>query len=138
MSQVLVDTGFLVATHDRNEPKHDLCVQVYDSIASQLVTCEAVLSEALYLLQRFPAAISSILLSVDSGALSIPFSLKESSRPVLEVMEKYADTPADFPGACLIHMANELDTGDILTLDSDFKHYRWRRNRRFRLLIPLD
>jgi len=32
-------------------------------------------------------------------------------------------------------MANQLDTGDILTLDSDFMHYRWKRTRRFHLLI---
>jgi predicted nucleic acid-binding protein len=53
-------------------------------------------------------------------------------------MHKYRDTPADFADACLIHMANQLDTGDILTLDSDFGHYRWRRNRRFRNLVPLE
>jgi len=35
-------------------------------------------------------------------------------------------------------MANQLNTGDIFTLDSDFRHYRWRRTRRFNLLIPLD
>jgi predicted nucleic acid-binding protein len=53
-------------------------------------------------------------------------------------MDRYADTPCDFADACLIVMANELGTGDILTLDRDFEHYRWRRNRRFNLLIPLD
>lgn len=52
-------------------------------------------------------------------------------------MRKYRDIPADFADACLIQMADELDTGDILTLDSDFKHYRWRRNKSFNLLIPL-
>jgi len=52
-------------------------------------------------------------------------------------MRKYRDIPADFADACLIQMADELDTGDILTLDSDFKHYRWRRNKSFHLLIPL-
>jgi hypothetical protein len=35
-------------------------------------------------------------------------------------------------------LADVLNTGDILTLDSHFRHYRWRRNRRFNLLIPLD
>jgi hypothetical protein len=35
-------------------------------------------------------------------------------------------------------MADQLDSGDILTLDRDFKRYRWRRNRSFRLLIPLE
>jgi predicted nucleic acid-binding protein len=138
MSQVLVDTGFLVAMYDRHERQHDLCARVYDSISSQLVTCEAVIGEALHLLRRFPAAIRAILISVDEEIISIPFTLMQSSRAVLEIMEKYSDIPADFADACLIHMANELDTGDILTLDSDFKHYRWRRKRRFNLLVPLD
>jgi predicted nucleic acid-binding protein len=35
-------------------------------------------------------------------------------------------------------MADKLGTGDILTLDSDFLHYRWRRTRKFNMLIPLD
>ena len=53
-------------------------------------------------------------------------------------MAKYRDTPCDFADACLIAMADQLNPGDILTLDSDFKHYRWRRNRSFKMLIPLD
>ena len=35
-------------------------------------------------------------------------------------------------------IGEELDTGDILTLDRDFESYRWRRNRPFHLLVPLD
>jgi len=55
---------------------------------------------------------------------------------IRSIMRKYRDIPASFADACLIHMADELDTGDILTLDSDFVSYRWRRNRPFELLIP--
>lgn len=40
--------------------------------------------------------------------------------------------------ACLVQMAGKLDTGDILTLDSSFVHYPWRKTRFFRMLIPLD
>jgi predicted nucleic acid-binding protein len=58
-------------------------------------------------------------------------------------MAKCYDTPADVADACLIQMADELNTGDILTLDSDFKdsdfeHYRWRQKKSFNLLIPLE
>ena len=137
MKVVLVDAGFLVAMYDRHEPKHRLCVRIYESVSSQMVTCEAVIGEALYLLRKFREAVNGILFSIDRGVLSIPFTLRDSSRSVLEIMEKYSDIPADFADACLIHMANELGTGDILTLDSDFRHYRWRRNRAFNLLIPL-
>ena len=68
----------------------------------------------------------------------VPFRLGDCASDVAYLMSKYRDTPCDFADACLIAMADQLNTGDILTLDSDFRHYRWRRNRRFKLLIPLD
>jgi len=43
----------------------------------------------------------------------------------------------DLAGACLIHLAGEFSTGEILTLDRDFEVYRWGRNKRFELLVPL-
>jgi predicted nucleic acid-binding protein len=50
-------------------------------------------------------------------------------------MKKYARIPMDFADACLVHLADELGTGRILTLDSDFRVYRWRKARAFELLI---
>jgi len=35
-------------------------------------------------------------------------------------------------------MADELETGAILTLDKDFRIYRWGRNKPFELRVPLD
>ncbi len=72
------------------------------------------------------------------GFFALPFQLTRSAAKVQTILSKYRDTPADFADACLVQMADELDTGDILTLDSDFAHYRWRCNRSFNLLIPLD
>ena len=80
----------------------------------------------------------SVLENVWNGTFQVPFRLAKSVEPVTASLRKYADTPADFSDACLIQLANELNTGDILTLDKDFKHYRWKRTRPFRLLIPLD
>jgi predicted nucleic acid-binding protein len=34
----------------------------------------------------------------------------------------------DLADACLIRLADELGTGDILTLDQDFVSYRWGKN----------
>ena len=138
MKVALVDTGFLVAAYDKREPMHRLCLETYQSLPVSLVTCEAVIGEALYLLRKVPGAAEAILANVHEGILSIPFKLSESASAVSVLLERYRDTPADFADACLIHMADQLDTGDILTLDSDFRHYRWRRNRVFRFLIPLD
>jgi len=68
---------------------------------------------------------------------SIAFDLAARTGAVLALMQKYSDTPAGLADACLIQMADDLNTGDILTLDSDFLHYRWRKTKPFNLLIPL-
>jgi predicted nucleic acid-binding protein len=135
---VLVDTGFLVSIYDKHEPRHGVCLRVHAALPNPLVTCEAVVAESLHLLRRTPEAADGILASVEAGILQVPFQLLPFAGTVRTILRKYRDTPADFADACLIHMANELNTGDILTLDSDFKHYRWRRTRHFHMLIPMD
>jgi hypothetical protein len=50
-------------------------------------------------------------------------------------MKKYADLPMDFADATLVLLADELGTGDILTLDQrGFRTYRFRGSRRFNLV----
>ncbi len=138
MTPVLVDSSFFVALYNKRESAHDRCVAAYESLEAPLFTCEACVTEALHLLGHAEPAVASILASLEDGSLNIPFRVAEHTLRLLDLMRKYRDTPADFADACLIQMADELDTSNILTLDSDFRHYRWRRNRRFKLLIPLD
>jgi len=135
---ILVDTSFLVSVYDKQEPYHRQCMQALDQVNQPLVTCEPVVTEAIYLLRRLRGAPQAILASIQEGQLEVAFQLADGAAEVLDSYNKYRDTPCAFADACLIAMADQLNTGDILTLDSDFKHYRWRRNRRFRMLIPLD
>ena len=135
---VLADASFFVALFNDRERGHTRCKAAYNSFAGPLYTAESCITEALHLLGHARAAVEAILTNVRQGALVVPFRLGDCASEIGYLMSKYADTPCDFADACLIHMAEQLNTGDILTLDSDFKHYRWRRNRRFRLLIPLD
>lgn len=135
---ILVDASFLIAVYDRRAAYHPQCMSALARVNQSLVTCEAVVTEAMHLLRHMSGAPEAILTSIRKGELEIPFQLAPRVGEVLDSFTKYRDTPCDFADACLIQMANELGTGDILTLDSDFKHYRWRRNRRFNLLIPLD
>jgi predicted nucleic acid-binding protein len=138
VTPVLVDSGFFIALYNQRESAHRRCVEAYASVRGPLITCEACITEALHILDHAAPAVESILTSIEQASLRIPISLGDATQEIRELMRKYRDTPADFADACLIHLADRFDTGDILTLDSDFKHYRWRRNRQFRLLIPLD
>lgn len=130
----------IVGLLDRTDACHNICVQALariDLVDRSMVTCEAVVSESCFLLSHIPGAPEEVLKNLEQGTFQIDFQLAAVAGAVKNLMRKYADTPIDFADACLIQMANDLNTGDILTLDSDFKHYRWRKTKPFNLLIPL-
>lgn len=135
MKPVLLDTGFIVALLDQSERRHAECMAVARELKSPLVTCEAVITESCYLLRNLTGAQDAILRNVEEGIFQVPFQISQSSASVRTILRKYRDIPADFADACLIHLADVLDSGSILTLDGDFRSYRWMRNRNFDLVI---
>jgi predicted nucleic acid-binding protein len=137
MTPVLIDTGVIVALLDRRESRHIDCYRAVETIQRPIVTCEAVIMESCHLLSHISGASARILDNVATGIFEIRLSLSQSAASIAANLRKYHDTPASVADACLIHMADELNTGDILTLDSDFLHYRWRKTKSFNLLIPL-
>jgi uncharacterized protein len=138
MHPVLLDSSVIVGWLDRRDRNHGRCAAALAKLSRPLVTCEAVIVESCYLLHAIDGAEDAILENVVNGTFQISFDLARCAAQIRQILRKYRDLQADFADACLIQMADELDTGDILTLDSDFAHYRWRRNRTFHLLIPLE
>ena len=136
MSQsVLLDTGVIVALLDRSERRHEDCARAIQGIGAHLVTCEAVVAEACYLLRGIPGAPAAVLANVEKGTFQVPFHLTAEAGDVATLMERYADVPMDLADACLVRLAELVDTPRILTLDGDFRTYRWQRRRVFDLLV---
>jgi len=138
LKPALLDTGVIVGLLDRSEVYHARCIRAFEEWSGPLVTCEAVIVESCYLLRRLPGAFDTVLENVERGIFRIPFQISLSAHVVRDLMKKYRDWPIGFADACLIQLADDLDTGDILTLDRDFESYRWRRTRLFHLLMELD
>ncbi|MBV8844498.1 MAG: PIN domain-containing protein [Bryobacterales bacterium] len=136
MKPVLLDAGVIVAVLDNSDQWHHVCVQAIEEVAGTLITCEAVIAESCHLLRRIHGATAKILENVAMGVFQIPFQLSRDSRAIQRVLQKYRDRHVDLADACLIHLADEFKTGDILTTDSDFDIYRWGSNKPFRRLIP--
>lgn len=134
MRPVLLDTSVIVALLDRSELSHAACVDVVSNLEAPLITCEAVISESCYLLRRLTGATEAVIDNVTAGIFQIPFQLSRGSAEVKGILKKYRDQETDFADACLVRMAEEFGTGDVLTLDKDFTLYRWGRNKPFRLL----
>lgn len=137
MNPVLLDTGPIVALLDRTQQSHRRCASFLAKLDAPLVTCEAAVAEACYLLRQVPDAVAAVLDNVESGDFLIPYRLTGRAATLAKLMKKYADRPMDFADACLVDMATELGCGRILTLDADFRFYRWGRNRPFELLLDL-
>ncbi len=138
MKPVLLDSGVIVALLDRSERHHAQCVAVITELKQPLATCEAVIAESCYLLRQLPGAGETVLENVARGVFHVAFELSRSAASVRSIMRKYRDQSADLADACLIHLADELSTGEVLTLDRDFEVYRWRKTRTFRLLVDLS
>ncbi len=138
MSPVLLDTGCIVALLDRSERHHRRCIEAIGAVSDPLVTCEAVIAEACYLLRGIPGAVDAVLANVETRIFDAPFTLGPSCKPIRALLRRYRPDRMDLADACLVHMADLLGSGRILTLDRDFDAYRWRRSRPFERLIPLE
>jgi len=135
---VLLDTGVIVGLLDRSEKFHQACSLAVRSLDAPLVTCEAVIAESCYLLRGLPGAPEAVIENVAAGIFQVPFQLSREAAGIKQVLRKYRDRKIDLADACLIRLADEFDTADILTLDKDFEVYRWGRNRPFRILLNLN
>jgi uncharacterized protein len=136
LKPVLLDTGVIVALLDSSERRHPICTSTVEALAAPLVTCEAVIAESCYLLRKMAGAAEAILENVANGTFQIPFQLSRDVSQIQRILRRYRDREVDLADACLVHLANELRVGEILTLDSDFAIYRWGANKRFQPLIP--
>jgi predicted nucleic acid-binding protein len=135
VTAVLLDTGVIVALLDRSERHHARCRSMLAGLSGPLVTCEAVIAEACHLLRGIAGAGEAVLENVEKHVFQIPFRLDESASGIRALMKRYARVPMDLADACLVSLAEALGTPRILTLDSDFHIYRWRRTRPFEMLL---
>ena len=134
MKAVLLDTGVIVALLDRNERYHEACAKAVRELEGPLITCEAVIAESCYLLRNLGGAAEAVIENIAAAIFQIPFQLSVEAAGVKQILRKYRDRKIDLADACLIRLADEFETGDILTLDGDFTVYRWSRNKPFRIL----
>jgi predicted nucleic acid-binding protein len=135
---VLLDTGVIVALLDRTERHHAQAIEAVSSLEADLVTCEAVVAEACYLMRRLAGAPEAVLENVERGVFQIPMRLSSEANAIRALVKRYRSVPMDLAEACLVRIAELVGSGRILTLDSDFDVYRWRRTRKFERLIELS
>lgn len=127
----IADTGFLVAYWSRADSHHAWARGL--EVTAPLLTCEAVLTEAAYLLGH-PEPLLEMLID---GDLALSFDAASNAADLLRWLEKFADLDPGLADACVVRLAELNPRADVLTTDRrDFTPCRTLSGRPIRCVFP--
>ena len=121
---ILLDTGPLVARLNRRDKFHKWAMAQWGQIAPPMLTCEAVVSEACFLLAGTRSGSDSVMWLIQRKIVAISFRLDENIQPVKKLLAKYCSVPMSLADACLVRMSELNPNSRVFTLDSDFNLFR--------------
>jgi predicted nucleic acid-binding protein len=130
----IVDSGSIAALLDPREEHHVWARETLSRLPLPWLTCDAVLSEAFFLLHALHARSLDQLLRREH--LRLAFNLGDELAHVLDLRAKYASVPMSLADACLVRMAETLPDPVIITTDTDFKIYRRHSRHVVPCLLP--
>lgn len=133
--QVLVDTGPIVAILLESDQHHESCVEQLHHLTAPLLTCWPVITEAAWLLRRYPQAIRKLLSSLHGRPFELA-PLGETDLPAIAtILAKYQGLGIQLADASLAHLANREGIETMFTLDRrDFGVLRLAHGKRLRLV----
>ena len=133
----MVDAGPLVAYLKRDDQDHVWAREVFQSLNRPLVTCDAVLGEAFFLLQPIHGGTRRLLELLDNGLVVPGFNLAAELPAVGQLLRKYESVPMSLADACLVRMTELHRDATVFTLDGDFRIYRRHRRQAIPLICPI-
>jgi len=132
----LLDTGPLVSFLAAGLRHHAWACEQWKLLRPPLLTCEPVLTEAAFLLQREGREADAIFALLERGVIRIALDVQEEQADLRALIHRYRNRPMSLADACMVRLA-ELHAGsEVFTLDSDFRIYRRHGNKVLRVLMP--
>src|SRR6266498_1900574 len=121
---LLCDTGPLAAFLNRNDQYHPWASEQLDRILQPLLTCQAVVSETIFLLQDAGLSADPIFEMIERGKLVVQFSPEEQWPDLRRLVRKYVNLPMSLADACLVRMSEVAGQCQVFTTDRHFRFYR--------------
>ena len=132
----VIDTGPIVALLNSHERHHAWVVARVKEQQAPFSTCEAVVSEALHLLEQTRHGADGLLKFLERGFLRIEFTANDQIPALARFLRRYADLPMSFADACLVRMTELDERAGVFTLDADFLVYRQNSRQSIPVLLP--
>jgi uncharacterized protein len=136
MEKVIADAGPLVAYIKRDDENHVWATDVFHRLNNPLLTCDAVLSEAFFLLRQTHDGVDKLLELLERGIVIPDFNLLVEISAVGRLLRHDRNVPMSLADACLVRMAELHRDVVVFTLDSDFHIYRKNRLQTIPLIAP--
>ena len=133
---IIADTGVIVGLINKKDQWHEWTFEQSKELAPPFYTCEAVITEACFLLHNLKNGEQTVLGMVADGLLQLNFNLSAETENIKNLMKKYADVPISLADACLVRMSELIDNSVVFTIDSDFFVYRKNGKNEIPLIIP--
>ena len=133
---IVVDTGPIVALINPRDEYHRWARSVVGQLSEPMLTCDAVLSEALFLLSHTPNGIARFTDVLASGAIQSDFATTANLRELTLMIRKYQTLPMSFADACLVRLSEIHDGAAVLTIDSHFRIYRRNADEPISVVMP--
>lgn len=115
--RVLLDTGPVVAFFSANDPHHQACLDQFARLSAELVTTWPVLTEAAWLLRRYPRQVREMLSWTQRKGFHVEPVTATDVVGITAILEKYEDQSFDLADATLFQLSDRLGIGTALTLD---------------------
>ena len=136
MEAVIVDAGPLVAYLRGDDPDHGWAADRFRELHEPLLTCDAALSEAFFLLRGVRQGRRQLLALLEREVVVPAFELVDELATVAKLMIRYEDVPMSLADACLVRMAELRPGARVFTMDADFRVYRLHRRTPIPLIAP--
>ena len=133
---VILDTGPLVALIDYRDIHHQWTVLQWEDIEPPLRTCESVISEACFLLDKIHGGKGTVFEMLARKVIDVSFHMEDYTKAIGTFVRKYSSIPMSVADACLVRMAEQIPESSILTLDGDFRIYRKHGRQVLPLIAP--
>ena len=129
--QVLLDTGPLVAFLKPQDQFYRWVITELATIQPPLLTCEAAIAEACFLLRNTHAGEETVLSLIADGYIQIPFQLEAEIIAVKQLLTGYRSVPMSLADASLVRMSEQYNNSLLLTLTVIFKFIASIKSRLF-------
>lgn len=133
---VLIDTGAFAAMFDPRDRYHAVCARQFSELPyGKAYACWPVITEAMYLIRRYPQQQLKLLEGLAAGDFPLLELAESDAIGISDVIAKYHDQEVDLADAALVHLANREGIRNVFTFDRrHFAVYRRHDGQPLRLL----